>query len=111
MYISCRFDEVSAIRWSKMTTFSITGSQIFFANFVILPETNENLHTGLSFTTLVFVYKKFDKNKLTSEEISKILSTFESFPKRVCTAHVPNEKDAMMSRLAQKYCTPPSKWW
>ena len=35
MYIVCRFDEVSAIRWPKMMTFSITGSQIFFANFVI----------------------------------------------------------------------------
>ena len=35
MYIFCRFDEVSAIRWSEMMTFSITGSQIFFANLVI----------------------------------------------------------------------------
>ena len=37
------------------------------------------------------------------EEISKILSTFKSFLKCVCTAHVPNEKDAMMScSLARK---------
>ena len=34
MYIFCHFEEVSAIKWSKMVTFSITGSQIFFANFV-----------------------------------------------------------------------------
>ena len=35
MYIFRHFDEVSAIRWPKMMMFSITGSQIFFANFVI----------------------------------------------------------------------------
>ena len=29
MYIFCRFEEVSAIKWSKMVTFSSTGSQIF----------------------------------------------------------------------------------
>ena len=33
MYIFCRFEEVSAIKWSKMVTFSITGSQIFFKIF------------------------------------------------------------------------------
>ena len=31
----CRFDEVMAIRKPEMMTFSITGSQIFFADFVI----------------------------------------------------------------------------
>ena len=40
MYIFCRFDEVSAIRKPKMRTFLITGSQIFFVNFVIFA-TNE----------------------------------------------------------------------
>ena len=35
-----------------MMTFSITGSQIFFAKLLFLPETNEKPHTGLSFTTL-----------------------------------------------------------
>ena len=35
MSIFYHFDEVSAIRWPKMMTFSLTGSQIFFANFVI----------------------------------------------------------------------------
>ena len=34
MYIFCRSDEVSAIRKSKIITFSITGSQIFFADIV-----------------------------------------------------------------------------
>ena len=34
MYIYCRFDEVSAIRKSKIITFSKTGSQIFLADFV-----------------------------------------------------------------------------
>ena len=40
MYIFCRFDEVSAIRKPKMRTFSITGSQILFAHFLIFA-TNE----------------------------------------------------------------------
>ena len=34
MYIFCRFDEVSAIRNSKIITSSKTGSQIFFADFI-----------------------------------------------------------------------------
>ena len=33
MYIFCRFEEVSAIKWSKKVTFSITRSQIFFFYF------------------------------------------------------------------------------
>ena len=35
MYIFCRFGEVSAIRKRKIMTFSVTGSQTIFANFVI----------------------------------------------------------------------------
>ena len=40
----------------------------------------------------VFVHKKCDENKLISEKISKILSTFENFPKSVCFAHAPKKK-------------------
>ena len=47
MYIFC-FEEVSAIKWSKMVTFSITGSQIFFANFVIFARNERK--TGYRFT-------------------------------------------------------------
>ena len=54
MYIFYHFDEVSAIRWSKMMTFSITSSQIFFANLLFLPETNEKPVTNLLFTPLIF---------------------------------------------------------
>ena len=50
MYIFCRFEEVSAIKWSKMVTFSITGSQIFFANFVIFARNERK--TGLPFPLL-----------------------------------------------------------
>ena len=35
IYIFCHFDEVSAIRKPKMRMFSITGSQIFFADFIV----------------------------------------------------------------------------
>ena len=48
MYIYCRFEEVSAIKWSKLVTFSITGSQIFFANFVIFARNEQK--TGYRFT-------------------------------------------------------------
>ena len=48
MYIFCRFEEVSAIKWSKKVMFSITGSQIFFANIVIFAR-NEG-KTGYRFT-------------------------------------------------------------
>ena len=48
MYIFCCFEEVSAIKWSKMVTFSITGSQIFFANFVIFARNERK--TGYQFT-------------------------------------------------------------
>ena len=42
MYIFCRFDEVSANRKPKIMTFSITGSQIFFADFVFSTKTKRN---------------------------------------------------------------------
>ena len=48
MYIFCRFEEVSAIRWSKMMMFSITDSQIFFANFVIFARNEQK--TAYRFT-------------------------------------------------------------
>ena len=41
MYIFCRFDEVSAIRKPKIMTSSITGSQIFFADFVFSTKTKQ----------------------------------------------------------------------
>ena len=53
MYIFCRFDEVSAIRKSKIITSSKTGSEIFFADFVFLPKQNDILHAGKLLTTLV----------------------------------------------------------
>ena len=43
MYIFCHFDEVSAIRLPKIMTFSITGSQIFFANFSIFTGSQADL--------------------------------------------------------------------
>ena len=47
MYIFCCFDEVSAIRKPKIRTSSITGSQIFFADFLFfLPKQNKIVHTG-----------------------------------------------------------------
>ena len=48
MYIFCRFEEVSAIKWSKMVSFSITSSQVFFANFVIFARNERK--TGYRFT-------------------------------------------------------------
>ena len=42
MYIFGRFDEVSAIRKPKIITSSITGSQIFFADFVFFTKTKRN---------------------------------------------------------------------
>ena len=42
MYIFGRFDEVSAIRKPKIITSSITGSQIFFADFVFFTKTKGN---------------------------------------------------------------------
>ena len=50
MYIFGRFDEISAITKPKMMTFSITGSQIFFVDFVIYSKNN------LSFTPLPCPY-------------------------------------------------------
>ena len=46
----CRFDEVSTIRKPKLITFSITGSKIFFAGFVIY--TKNERKTSYQFTTL-----------------------------------------------------------
>ena len=43
MYIFCRFDEVSAIRKPKIIAFSITGSQIFFADFIVSTKTKQNM--------------------------------------------------------------------
>ena len=53
MYISSRFDEALTIRKPKIMMFSITGSQIFLADFVIyIPEAIEKPLTGLPFTPL-----------------------------------------------------------
>ena len=60
MYIFCHFDEVSAIRWSKMVTFSITGPKYSLRISLFLPETNDNPHSGLSFTTPIFNKLKND---------------------------------------------------
>ena len=60
MFIYCRFDEVLAIRWPKMMTFSITGSQIFFANFVIFARNERK--TAYQFivnTTNISTYCKY----------------------------------------------------
>ena len=52
MYIFVVLMKYQPLGGQKMMTFSITGSQIFFENFVVLQETNKKLHTGLLFTTL-----------------------------------------------------------
>ena len=47
MYIIGHFVEVSAIRKPKIITFSKTGYQIFFVDFIFfLPKQNEILHTS-----------------------------------------------------------------
>ena len=39
MYIICRFDEVSAIKKTKIMTFPITSCQIFCVDFVLSTKT------------------------------------------------------------------------
>ena len=63
MYIFCHFDEVSAIRWPKMMTFSITGSQIFFVNFVIFVR-NERKTAYLFIVHNNMYYKTFDEKSI-----------------------------------------------
>ena len=57
MYIFCRFDEVLAIRWPKMMKFLITGSQKFFANFVIYTKNErKTTYRFIVHTTIIFEY-------------------------------------------------------
>ena len=56
MYIFCHFDEVSAIRWPKIMTFQLPVPKYSLRILLFLPETNEKLHTGLLFTTLISLY-------------------------------------------------------
>ena len=52
----CHFDEVSAIIKPKMMTFSITGSQIFLADFIIFTK-SEQKATYLSYLTVCPCFK------------------------------------------------------
>ena len=68
MYIFCHFDEVSAIRWPKMMTFSnVPKCSLRISLF--LPEMNEKLHTSLTFTTLLNIlsFLPHEKKKLKQE--------------------------------------------
>ena len=53
VYDFCHFNEGSAIRKPKIIAFSITGPQIFFADFVVSTTQSDILHTGKPLTTLI----------------------------------------------------------
>ena len=65
MYIFCRFDEVSAIRKPKIITFSITGSQIIFADFVLSTKTKQSTayRKTINYTTSKTINYSKDPNK------------------------------------------------
>ena len=92
MYIICRFYEVSAIREPKIITFSITGSQIFFANFVFSTITKQYSaywktvnNTKISlFAVFFFFFSHIDKNliskSLKNENVPRTsVFAFENF--------------------------------
>ena len=58
IYIFCHFDEVLAIRKPKIITSSITGSQIFFADFVFSTKTNNIPHTVKPLTVIAVFQKE-----------------------------------------------------
>ena len=84
MYIFCRFVEVLAIRWPKMMMFSITGSQIFFVNFIFYTKTNEkpNFHTFGGGTSIVMALANRRTDRLVCLEQFFILDRYGIFYKK-----------------------------
>ena len=58
------FNEISTIKKPKIITFSITGSQLFFADYIISARTKEKLKTVEPLISLKDVYECIFNGKL-----------------------------------------------